>query len=449
MVVGDDDFASDLMQFSDSLHNVLFVESALLWLAGREDLLSIRGRTAVEGRLDRIADPAAQRRVVLAAQALNVAAVPLLVLAFGAVRLLRRRQERRMSSARGADSFRARLLRSLLALAALGGLFAAGLLLSPERARERAAGRPLLPPGSTAEVEEIELREGGAVRLTLRRQGEGWIAQAEGLSPGPACPEGRTPGGSPAGAAAGFPADRARVEGLLETLRSLRRGTLASGDPAREAALGLEEGEARQVVLRRGGGPPASRAAGRRPRAGRGRGLPAGEGGGGGLAGARQSLHPPGPGPRLLARPAPAARRRGRGRHRPRPGERGRPRRRLHPGARRGRGLAAGGGGRGAGAGRPRGGGGDGGGAGRAGGGGRGPGAAAAAAPAPAAAAAPPLEAEVDTRDGGRIALKARGGAEPGKALVTVEGSPWTRVVSAAALQRAFRPAAALRGEGR
>ena len=92
MVVGDDDFASDLMQFSDSLPNVLFLESALLWLAGHDDLLSIRGRAAAEGRLDRIEDPAAKRRVVFAAQALNIAAVPLLVLLFGAVRLLLRRR---------------------------------------------------------------------------------------------------------------------------------------------------------------------------------------------------------------------------------------------------------------------------------------------------------------------------------------------------------------------
>ena len=144
------------------------------------------------------------------------------------------------------SAFRARLLRTLVALAALGGLFAAGLLLSPERARARAAGRSLLPPGSTAEVEAIELLEGGAVRLALRRQGEGWTAQAPGA---PAAAD------LPAGAAV-FPADRGRVEGLLDTLASLRQGTLVSGDPARGAALGLEEGEARQVVLHRGGGRP-------------------------------------------------------------------------------------------------------------------------------------------------------------------------------------------------
>ncbi len=57
VVVGDEDFASDLMQFSDSLHNVLFLENAVLWLTGNEDLLSIKARAPEAGRLDRIADP--------------------------------------------------------------------------------------------------------------------------------------------------------------------------------------------------------------------------------------------------------------------------------------------------------------------------------------------------------------------------------------------------------
>jgi len=92
VVVGDDDFASDLMMFSDSLYNVFFIQNALLWLSGQEDLLSIKTRAAAEGRLDRIADPAARSRLKLAAEAVNVGAVPALVLLFGALRLLARRE---------------------------------------------------------------------------------------------------------------------------------------------------------------------------------------------------------------------------------------------------------------------------------------------------------------------------------------------------------------------
>ncbi len=93
IVVGDDDFASDLMQFSDSLYNVFFLENAVLWLSGNEDLLSIRTRAPVEGRLDRIEDAAVRRRVMLTSEVLNVAVLPVLVLLFGVARLLRRREK--------------------------------------------------------------------------------------------------------------------------------------------------------------------------------------------------------------------------------------------------------------------------------------------------------------------------------------------------------------------
>jgi ABC-type uncharacterized transport system involved in gliding motility auxiliary subunit len=93
VVVGDEDFATELMQFSDSLYNVLFLENAVLWLTGNEDLLSIKARAPEAGRLDRIADPALRRRLVLAVELVNVAGIPLLVALFAALRLARRRKE--------------------------------------------------------------------------------------------------------------------------------------------------------------------------------------------------------------------------------------------------------------------------------------------------------------------------------------------------------------------
>jgi ABC-2 type transport system permease protein len=93
VVVGDEDFATELMQFSDSLHNVLFIENAMLWLTGNEDLLSIKARAPEAGRLDRIADPQLRRRLMLAVELANVAGIPLLVVLFAALRLARRRRE--------------------------------------------------------------------------------------------------------------------------------------------------------------------------------------------------------------------------------------------------------------------------------------------------------------------------------------------------------------------
>ncbi len=92
VVVGDSDFITDLAQFSDSLSNVFFVENAILWLSGNEDLLTIKTRAATEGKLDRIQDPATRRRLMRAAEILNVVGVPVLVLLAGLLRRARRRE---------------------------------------------------------------------------------------------------------------------------------------------------------------------------------------------------------------------------------------------------------------------------------------------------------------------------------------------------------------------
>jgi len=93
IVVGDDDFLTDLMQFSDSLSNVLFAENAVLWLSGNSDLLSIKTRASTEGKLDRIQDPVKRAQLILAAQILNVAAIPLTVVLFGLLRWIRRKEK--------------------------------------------------------------------------------------------------------------------------------------------------------------------------------------------------------------------------------------------------------------------------------------------------------------------------------------------------------------------
>ncbi len=93
LVFGDDDFLTDLMQFSDSLWNVLFVENAVLWLSGNADLLSIKTRAATEGRLDRIQDPVVRSRLILGAEILNVVVIPLVVVLFGLLWRMRRKEK--------------------------------------------------------------------------------------------------------------------------------------------------------------------------------------------------------------------------------------------------------------------------------------------------------------------------------------------------------------------
>lgn len=87
IVIGDVDFASDLMQFSDSAHNALFLENAVEWLSSDSDLLAIKTRASGDQRLDRMQDPRREARSMRTAEAVNVVLIPLLVLAAGLVRL--------------------------------------------------------------------------------------------------------------------------------------------------------------------------------------------------------------------------------------------------------------------------------------------------------------------------------------------------------------------------
>lgn len=92
IVVADSDFASDLARFSDSPYNSLFLENAVEWLSSDSDLLSIKTRTFHEYRLNRIQTPAARGRAILVAEVVNLALVPLLVVALGLLRRFLRRE---------------------------------------------------------------------------------------------------------------------------------------------------------------------------------------------------------------------------------------------------------------------------------------------------------------------------------------------------------------------
>ena len=70
-----------------------FLENSVLWLSGNADLLSIKTRAATEGRLDRVQDPLAKGRLMLAAELINVVAIPVAVIVLGLLRLLRRREK--------------------------------------------------------------------------------------------------------------------------------------------------------------------------------------------------------------------------------------------------------------------------------------------------------------------------------------------------------------------
>jgi gliding-associated putative ABC transporter substrate-binding component GldG len=93
IVVGDADFASDLLQFTEANYNLDFLSNAAQWLGNSEDLLSIKTRTTRDTRLNKIQDPARRVRSALTAELVNVVLIPLAVIGFGIGRLLYRRKK--------------------------------------------------------------------------------------------------------------------------------------------------------------------------------------------------------------------------------------------------------------------------------------------------------------------------------------------------------------------
>jgi gliding-associated putative ABC transporter substrate-binding component GldG len=96
IVVGDAAFASDMAQYTNAGYNMTFLSNCADWLGRDDELLSIKTRSQVDLRLNRVTDPAARSWIMGFSQAVSVVIVPLLVVAFGVLRLLgrRRRQER-------------------------------------------------------------------------------------------------------------------------------------------------------------------------------------------------------------------------------------------------------------------------------------------------------------------------------------------------------------------
>jgi len=98
VVVGDSDFPSNLIQFTESGYNLDFAVNALTWLSNEEDLLQIRTRTTRDMRLTAIEDPAVKRNVARVAEIVNIYVMPLLVIGYGVVRFMRRREQSQRKS---------------------------------------------------------------------------------------------------------------------------------------------------------------------------------------------------------------------------------------------------------------------------------------------------------------------------------------------------------------
>lgn len=99
LVVADADFASDAIQYTQAEYNLVFLSNCVEWLSMEDDLLAIKTRAQADTRLSRISEPGRRAAAMRASQVVNVAVVPLLVIAAGVARLLLRRRNK----ARGAS----------------------------------------------------------------------------------------------------------------------------------------------------------------------------------------------------------------------------------------------------------------------------------------------------------------------------------------------------------
>jgi ABC-type uncharacterized transport system involved in gliding motility auxiliary subunit len=83
IVVGDTDFASNMINATQARHNLDFLLRAADWLANDDDIIGIRSRQPQTGRFDKITDPKRRAAVMRVIQIVNIGIIPLFVIIAG------------------------------------------------------------------------------------------------------------------------------------------------------------------------------------------------------------------------------------------------------------------------------------------------------------------------------------------------------------------------------
>ncbi|MDR2541982.1 MAG: GldG family protein [Treponema sp.] len=97
MVIGDVDFATDIIEVTQAGHNLDFLLRVVDWLVSEDDIISIRNRQPHIGRLDtKIIDDDQRAAAMRFVQVLNVIIIPLFVIAAGLIRASRRKRVKRL-----------------------------------------------------------------------------------------------------------------------------------------------------------------------------------------------------------------------------------------------------------------------------------------------------------------------------------------------------------------
>jgi len=92
IVVGDTDFATNMINATQAQHNLDFLLRVADWLSNDDDIIGIRNRQPQTGRLDKIADPRSKAAAIKFIQIINIGLIPLLVIIAGFAVASRRRK---------------------------------------------------------------------------------------------------------------------------------------------------------------------------------------------------------------------------------------------------------------------------------------------------------------------------------------------------------------------
>jgi len=95
IVVGDTDFATNMITATNARHNLDFLLRAADWLVSDDDIIKIRSKQPHVGRMDKIFDPGKRAAAMRFVQIVNVGIIPLFVIACGFILASRRRKRSR------------------------------------------------------------------------------------------------------------------------------------------------------------------------------------------------------------------------------------------------------------------------------------------------------------------------------------------------------------------
>ena len=91
IVIGDSEFAADIIEFSDSHYNIIFFENAIEWLSSDDSFLQIKTRDRRDLRLNKIEKPERRNIAILFVHLVNIVIIPLSIIIFAIVHFIRRK----------------------------------------------------------------------------------------------------------------------------------------------------------------------------------------------------------------------------------------------------------------------------------------------------------------------------------------------------------------------